>query len=79
MSCQEAVGMRVVKLPGKAPQMALLVKSPHANAGEVRVVGLLSGSGRLLEKEMATHYHILAWRIPWTEEPGGQQFIGLQS
>ena len=31
-----------------------------------------------LEKEMATHTSILAWRIPWTEEPGGLQSIGLQ-
>jgi len=31
-----------------------------------------------LEKEMATHYSILAWRIPWTEEPGGLQSTGLQ-
>ena len=31
-----------------------------------------------LEKEMATHSSILAWRIPWTEEPGGLQSIGLQ-
>ena len=31
-----------------------------------------------LEKEMATHYSILAWRIPWTEEPGRLQFMGLQ-
>ena len=31
-----------------------------------------------LEKEMATHFSILAWKIPWTEEPGGLQFIGLQ-
>ena len=31
-----------------------------------------------LEKEMAAHYSILAWRIPWTEEPGGLQSIGLQ-
>ena len=31
-----------------------------------------------LEKEMATHYSILAWKIPWTEEPGGQQSMGLQ-
>ena len=31
-----------------------------------------------LEKEMATHSSILAWRIPWTEEPGGLQFMGLQ-
>ena len=29
-----------------------------------------------LEKEMATHSSILAWRIPWTEEPGGLQFMG---
>ena len=32
-----------------------------------------------LEKEMATHCSILAWRIPWTEEPGGLQSMGLQS
>ena len=31
-----------------------------------------------LEKAMATHSSILAWRIPWTEEPGGLQSIGLQ-
>ena len=31
-----------------------------------------------LEKEMATHSSILAWKIPWTEEPGGLQFMGLQ-
>ena len=31
-----------------------------------------------LKKEMATHYSILVWRIPWTEEPGGLQSMGLQ-
>ena len=31
-----------------------------------------------LEKGMATHSSILAWRIPWTEEPGGLQSIGSQ-
>ena len=31
-----------------------------------------------LEKEMATHFSILAWRIPWTEEPGRLQFMGSQ-
>ena len=31
-----------------------------------------------LEKEMAIHSSILAWEIPWTEEPGGQQSMGLQ-
>ena len=32
-----------------------------------------------LEKEMATHSSILAWRIPWTEEPGGLQSMGHKS
>ena len=31
-----------------------------------------------LEKGMATHFNILAWRIPWTEEPGGLQTMGSQ-
>ena len=31
-----------------------------------------------MEKEMATHCSMLAWRIPWTEEPGGPQSMGLQ-
>ena len=31
-----------------------------------------------LEEEMATHSSILAWKVPWTEEPGGLQSIGLQ-
>ena len=31
-----------------------------------------------LEKEMATHYGILTWKIPWAEEPGGLQSIGPQ-
>ena len=36
------------------------------------------GREDILEKEMATHSSILAWRIPWTEEPGGLQSMGLQ-
>ena len=36
------------------------------------------GQEDLLEKGMATHCSILAWRIPWTEEPGGLQSMGLQ-
>ena len=36
------------------------------------------GRGDPLEKEMATHSSILAWRIPWTEEPGGLQSPGSQ-
>ena len=31
-----------------------------------------------MEEGMATHFSILAWRIPWTEEPGGLQSMGLQ-
>ena len=31
-----------------------------------------------LEEEVATHSGILAWEIPWTQEPGGQQSMGLQ-
>ena len=36
------------------------------------------GQEDLLEKEMATHSSILAWKIPWTEEPGRPQSLGLQ-
>ena len=45
-----------------------MIKNPPANAGGV---GLIPGSERSLEKEMATHSSILAWEIPWTEEPAG--------
>ena len=34
------------------------------------------GQEDLLEKEMATHFSILAWKIPWIEEPGGLQSTG---
>ena len=43
---------------------------------ETRVPSL--GQEDLLEKGMATHSRILAWRIPWTEQPGGLQSMGLQ-
>ena len=36
------------------------------------------GQEDLLEKEVATHSSLLAWRIPWTEEPGGLQSMGSQ-
>ena len=36
------------------------------------------GQEDLLEKEMATHFSILAWKIPWTEEPGSLQLMGFQ-
>ena len=40
-------------------------------------VGSLGGEDPL-GKEMATHFSILAWKVPWTEEPGGLQSIGFQ-
>ena len=43
---------------------------------ETQVLSL--GGEDPLEEEMATHSSILAWRIPWTEEPGGLQFLGSQ-
>ena len=52
-----------------------IVKNPRAMQ-ETWVLSL--GQEDPLEKEMATHSSILAWRLPWTEEPGGLQFIGLQ-
>ena len=45
------------------------------NAGDLSAI---PGSGRSLGKEMATHSSILAWKIPWTEESGGLQSMGLQ-
>ena len=48
-----------------------VVKNPPANAGD-------TGQEDPLEKEMATHSSIFAREIPWTEEPGGLQSMGLQ-
>ena len=50
-----------------------VVKNPPANAGETSSI-----PGSSLEEEMATYSSILAWKIPWTEEPGGLQSMGLQ-
>ena len=41
-------------------------------------MGSIPGSEDPLEKRMTTHCNILAWRIPWTEEPGGLQSMELQ-
>ena len=48
---------------------------PAVQDAQVRFLG----SEDPLEKEMATHSSILAWKIPWTEEPGGLQFLGHKS
>ena len=55
--------------------MAQVVKNPPCSAGDP---DLIPGSERSLEENMATHSSILAWKIPWTEEAGGLQRIGLQ-
>ena len=52
-----------------------MVKNPPATAGHT---GLIPGLGKSPGKEMATHSDILAWEIPWTEEPGGLQSRELQ-
>ena len=46
-------------------------KNLPASAEDTRDAGSVPGSGRPLEEGMATLSSILAWRIPWTEEPGG--------
>ena len=53
-----------------------MVKNLPTSAGHT---SLIPASGRFpQEKETTTHSNILAWEIPWTEEPGGLQFTGLQ-
>ena len=54
--------------------VAHLVKLPEMQETQV----LSMGQENPLEKEMATHSSILAWEIPWTEQPGGLQSMGLQ-
>ena len=49
-----------------------------AKAGGVRDVVPSLGREDPLEEGIATHSRILAWRIPWTEEPGGLQSMGSQ-
>ena len=56
----------------------LVVKNPPTNAGVTRGAGLIPGLGKSPEEEMATYSSILAWKIPWTEEPSGLQSKGSQ-
>ena len=53
-----------------------MVKNSPANVGDA---GLILGSGRSPGGGVATYSSTLAWRIPWTEEPGGLRCMGLQS
>ena len=52
-----------------------MLKNPPANAGDA---GRSLVRDDPLEKEIVTHSSILAWEIPWTEEPGGLQSMRLQ-
>ena len=54
-------------------------KKPPVNAGDARDVSSIPESGRSPGEEMATHSSILAWKIPWTEEPGSLQSMEPQS
>ena len=55
-----------------------MVKNPPAHAGDTRDAARSLGREGPLEKAVATHSNILAWRIPWTEEPGELQSMGSQ-
>jgi len=50
--------------------VVLVVKNLLANSGDIRDVGSIPGWEDALEEGMATHFSILAWETPWTEEPG---------
>ena len=65
-------------LPRLPPKLAQQVKNLPAmrETQEMRIWSLSRGDP--LEKETATHSSILAWKIPWTEKPGGLQSKGLQ-
>ena len=70
-------GLKLNAFPGASP-VALVVKNLPANAGDIEPRVQSLGQEDPLEEEMTTHSSILAWRIPWTEKPGGLQSMGSQ-
>ena len=58
--------------------MALVVKNPPANAGDIRDTGFSPGLGRSAGGRHGNPLQYFAWRIPWTEEPGRLWSIGFQ-
>ena len=62
----------------RTSQVAPVVKNPPANAGDRRDSGLIPGSVRAPGGERGNHSSILAWRMPWTDEPGRLQSMGSQ-
>ena len=61
-----------------ASHMTLVAKNLPASAGDIKDVGSIPESERSPGGRQGTYSRICAWRIPWTEEPGGLQAIGLQ-
>ena len=77
-SCSVHVGLKshyTVPMAGKGFPGGSVIRSLPANAGNM---GSIPGSGRSLGEKMATYSSILAWEIPWTDEPGGLQSMRLQ-
>ena len=77
LTVTEALAYCAPPLPGKEikplfPSPSFKKKKRHSQCRKMFSNPLIS-----LEKEMATHSSILAWRIPWIEEPGGLQSLGL--
>ena len=62
-----------------ASQVALVVKNPTTSVRDLRDVVRSLVQDDPLEEDMAIHFSVLAWRNPWTEEPGGLQSIVPQS
>ena len=62
--------VKAISDEARASPAVPMVKNPAASAGD--------GWGEPLQQRMVAHSSILAWRIPWTEEPGGLWSIGLQ-
>ena len=56
--------------------MVLVVKNLPANAGDAKDLGSIPGSGRSPGEGHGNPLQYLAWRIPWTEEPGRLQSMG---
>ena len=59
--------------------LVAVVKNLPSSVGDARDMGSIPGQEDPLEKGMATHSSIFAWKIPWMEEPGGPQSMGSQT
>ena len=80
MQLYKKVGQDLATKPPapQASQVALVVKNLPANAEKTGHLGSIPGQEDPLEEGTATYSSILAWEIPWTEEPGGLPSMGSQ-